>query len=1129
MKKINASYCLSRRWLKLLLIMKFTWIFILAGILGANAESYSQNVKLDLKVENATLKSVLHQIEEKTDYYFFYKNDEIENLNSVSIDTKQASISEVLDVLLKDKGFNYEVHDRYILLQKRGAEQSVRNFLQQQKNISGRVADSSGAPLPGVTVYIKGTTQGTITDGDGNYSLPNVSGDGILVFSFVGMKSQEIAVDGRTIINLTMEEETFGIDEVVAIAYGNTTQRKTTGSLQTVKSSELEDIPVAQITQKLQGKFAGVKINQGTGRLGQGISVQIRGAASLSTSSTPLYVIDGFPIVGDISSINPAEIETITVLKDAASTSLYGSRAAFGVVLITTKSARFGQTNISVNAYTGFQQVPQKGRPDMMNGTEWAQFKKEYYEDLGQTVPEAYQNPEQYGEGYNWYDAMLRTGKINDYSISIRTSKEKYSSAIVAGFFSQEGVVLNSDYKRFSLRANTLFNLTDNLKLGVNVAPTYSYGNNPYSDGGFANSGGLLYNAVLTPPVLPYQNEDGTYPASVTTPGITTFPTPNWVKSIKETTNNEIKNRLLSNAYLEYEPIRKLILKASVNVDLGQALSHYFQPSTAGRQFASAPSQLNAYLSEYNNRYWSWLSENTVSYSKELDGHSFDVLGGYTAQKYRFDASSISGSNYSDDRVQTIDAALVKNNPSMDIQEWSMISYLARLNYSYKNKYLFTASIRRDGSSRFGSNNKWGNFPAISVGWVVSEESFAKSINWISYLKVRGGYGITGNNNIGNYTQYSTVASGVNVPFNNSTASGIAVTNIGNEELGWENTKEIGFGLDLNILKDRISFTYDYYTKNTSNLLYSLSVPVESGFSSFTGNVGKIKFWGHEFNVNSNNLVRDFKWSTNFNISFSDNVVKELSALSDSLFVQNGVVGTVTRVGGRIGQFYGMVQDGVYVDQADFDNSSKLVDSQVGTVKFRDVNGDGEITVANSGGDKTEIGNPFPKFIFGLTNSFSYKDFDLSIVATGSYGNKIAAAMDQGVTNLDGVFNVLREVKDRWRSPDNPGTGLYGKTTGSTGHERDDFNTRYINDGGYLAIKNITLGYTVKAKRLKFIKDLRLYASIQQAFIFSSYKGNPEAGIDVDGNMPGSTLQGIDYSTYPIPRTFTFGVNVNLK
>lgn len=764
----------------------------------------------------------------------------------------------------------------------------------------------------------------------------------------------------------------------------------------------------------------------------------------------------------------------------------------------------------------------------MMNGTEWAQFKKESYEDLGVEVPEMYKNPSQYGEGVDWYDAMLQEALIQDYSVSIRGGSEKFSTSVVLSYFNQDGVVRNSDYNRFSIRTNSEFNINKNVQLQFSVAPTYSFENRPSTDGAFFGGSGLLANAVLTSPILNYKNEDGSYPIAVTTPGITQVDTPNWVRSIQDITNERTIKRLLANVALIVKPISNLSLKSSIGTDIGSENHHYFQPSTAGRAFSAAPNAINANLSDANNRYYSWLWENTASYEQSFGNHNFDILVGFTAQRFRSDYSAISGSNYADDRIQTINAALVKNNPTQDVQEWSMLSALGRLNYSFMDRYLLSASIRRDGSSRFGQNNRWGNFPAVSVGWLVNEEKFMESWKWLSLFKLRLSYGITGNNNIGNYTQYNVISNS-NAVFGSSVASGIKVTNLGNIELGWEKTAETNVGIDLSFLNNRITFTYDYYNKITRDLLYSLSVPRESGFSSFMGNVGKLKFWGHEFSVNSHNLTGSFKWDTNFNIAFSDNKVLELSGLSDQLIAYTGIVSTITKVGGRIGQFYGMVQDGVYKNQADYDNSPKAVDSEVGTIKFRDVNGDGVITYDEEGGDKTEIGNPFPKFTYGITNNFYYKNFDLSILATGSYGNKIATPMEQGMTNLDGLFNVLKDVKDRWRSEDNPGTGKYGKTTSGTGRERDQFHTRYVKDGSYFMIKNVTLGYTLPKNCIKFIQSLRVYASIQQLLVISNYKyGNPEVGTNFDGSTPSSLLQGIDYSTYPVPRTFTIGLNLSL-
>ncbi len=998
-------------------------------------------------------------------------------------------------------------------------------FATPQSTVTGKVVDEKGEGLPGVTVLVKGTTTGTNTDAEGNFQLAAEPG-AVLVIRYVGYVTQEIPVGSQTTFSVKLVRDAKQLDDVVVVGYGTQAKREVTGAVQTVNAQELADIPAAQVTQKLQGKLAGVQILQATGKPGQGMQVRVRGQASISAGSDPLYVVDGFPIVTDISLINPDEIETITVLKDAASTSLYGSRAANGVVLITTKQAKSGQSTVGANAYFGVQQVPQKGRPDMMNATEFAQFKKESYEDLGQPVPAVFQNPSQYGEGYNWYNAMLRTAPVQNYSVTFTAGKDKFTTSAVAGFFKQQGVVLNSDYQRFSLRLNSNYNVSDRVRVGINLAPSYTIDNTPPTDGRFFNGQGVLYNALLSWPTLAYQNPDGSLPLSVSVPGITTFTEPNWYRSIQEIKNNNVQTRLLSNAYLEVEPIKDLFLKTTINLDLGNALFQNYNPSTASIGFATPP-PVTASALRKNNTYYSWLNENTATYHKAFGEHTFDVLAGYTLQRFHSDYDQIRTTNFPDDRIQTVQSAINIDRPNTysDIQEWSLVSYIGRLNYNYKGRYLLSGAVRRDGSSRFGVNNRNGVFPSVSAGWIISDESFMPKINQLTFLKARASYGVTGNNNIGNYSQYATVNTTTNTIFGSTVANGASVTALSNPNLGWETTKQLDLGLDIGLFENRLNLTYDFYTKNTTNLLYSLAVPQESGFGSFLGNIGELKFWGHEFAVNSKNFVGKFRWETNFNIAFSDNKVVALSEGVDRIYGD----GTITRVGERIGQFYGMIQDGVYKNKAEYDSSPKAIASSVGTVKYRDVNGDGVITYGDDKDDRTVIGNPFPKFIYGITNSFSYAGFDLSIVAAGSYGNDIMRRTDQGTTNLDGVFNVLREVKDRWRSPDNPGAGLYGTTTTNTANDREWLSTRFVHKGSYLTIKNITLGYTVPVQHLKPFRTIRPYASVQQAYVFTNYTGaNPETSIDANGNQTNALNQGMDFGTYPVPRTFTIGLNVGL-
>ncbi|MFN3136237.1 MAG: SusC/RagA family TonB-linked outer membrane protein [Allomuricauda sp.] len=1009
---------------------------------------------------------------------------------------------------------------------------------QQRITVEGTVTDAeTGQPLPGVTVVEQGTTNGTSADFDGNYTI-EVASNGVLIFSSVGYAAQNVPVNGRTQIDLALSVDSQQLDEVVIVGYGTQSSRKVTGAVQQLNTQELADLPVPQITQKLQGRLVGVQINQTTGRPGEGVQVRVRGQASILAGSDPLYVVDGFPIVGDISTINPDEIESISVLKDAASTSLYGSRAANGVVLITTKTGKTERGELSVNYFGGVQTVPQQGRPDMMNAREFAQFKKESAEDLGVPVPEPFQNPEQYGEGFDWYDGMFRTAAIQSLNLTWSSRTERSSHAIVAGYFDQEGVMINSDFKRYSMRANSSFKLGKKVNLGLSVAPTYTIDNIPNSDGAFYSGnvdgvagGGLINNALLTWPIFPFQNEDGSYPPTAFTPGISAFPTPNWVYAANEITNETRETRILANLFLDYEIIDGLKFKTTINGDFGQTNFFSFSPSTVSNVFTALPPVI-ATSTRRQNEYLSWLNENTLTYTKTFGDHSIELLAGAAYQKFDGETSQLRLSNFPDDRVQTIQSALnIERGASFNnINEWSLTSYFSRFNYDYKGKYLFTLALRRDGSSRFGSENRWGNFPSASAGWVFSDEDFMQGVDWLSFGKVRASYGVIGNNNIGNFTQFALVDNSLNAVFGNSIVSGAAVTTLGNNNLGWERTNQFDIGLDLRLFDGRVEFIYDYYKKNTTDLLFNVDIPQESGFTNFNDNVGEIEFWGHEVALITRNFANeDFTWTSNFNIAFNRNRVVSLAEGVDRIFSGAGNYQSITRPGEPLGQFWGLIWDGVYDNQAEFDSSPVAAESQVGTIKFADVNGDGVITFGGNEDDRTVIGNPFPDYIFGFTNDFKYKNWDATIVMQGSIGNDIAVTSDQGTTNLDGVFNVLRDVQDRWRSPENPGSGRYGKTTAATFMERDWFSSRFIEDGSYLAVRNITVGYNFPLKDDFFLKRARLYGSVQNAFMFTGYRGvNPDVSTTQTGAGQLNALAlGYDWAAYPLPRTFTLGFNLS--
>jgi len=991
--------------------------------------------------------------------------------------------------------------------------------------LKGRVTDSDGAALVGATVEVKGTSIATKTDQEGNFSLDVAQGQ-TLVISFVGYQVREVWVDNLSVpLTIQLVPNEAVLDEVVVVSYGTQKKKEITGAISDIDAGKLKDQPVGQLLNKLQGRLAGVQINQTSGTPGQGMSIKIRGAASIGAGNNPLYVVDGIPIVGGafgIGNINPNEVENISVLKDASAASLYGSRAANGVVLITTKKAKAGQTQVTLSALYGMTSVPQKGRPELMNAEEWVQFQKEIYEDKakyeGYTggIPEIYQNPSAYrNNSTDWYDALLRVGKSSDYSLSVTTSKDKFSSALTAGYFKQDGVLLNTDYSRFSLRSNNEYQINDHIKLGTNLSTTRQSFQSFNTDGGYQ----ILFSAFVTPPIFsPFEtDENGNIKTSFSAPGILTQP--NWYRTLTERIERTHTNGLLTNSFLEVNFLTDFTFKSTFGVELEDWRNRSWRPSTAsGDVFTPPPTPGAAGYNTTSDISWVW--ENNVTYQKTFaEDHQVEVLVGYSAQRFRREYNQAGGSNFSDDLIPWISGGPPQfRTANSGTTQWSLLGEYARLNYSYKGKYLLNAAMRRDGSSRFGVDSRWGSFPSLSLGWIVTEENFAQQWGTFNYLKLRAGYGVTGNFNIGDFRQYPNIGQD-NYPINQTITIGRPIAALGNSLLTWETTKGLNVGVDMGFLNDRVLFSADYYNKTTDGLLYNLEVPASSGFGNVMSNIGEFRLWGYEFALSTKNLQGKLNWTTDINVSINRNKVIQLGA-------NNTPIGGIneygdswrTEIGKPMGQFWGYVYDGIYMTEAEFESQPKGINSLVGTVRFKDINGDGVINAE----DRTYIGNPNPKFVFGINNTLTYKNFDFNIVASGAVGGDIFDGKAEWLELIDGLFNTYSYVKDRWRSPEDPGAGVIGRTSpGSTTAEHRKDNSRYVHDGTFLTIKNIALGYTY-LKPLKSIASARAFISIQQAFVFSQY-ANPE----VSANGLNGLSEGKDAAAYPIPRIFSLGVNVN--
>lgn len=999
------------------------------------------------------------------------------------------------------------------------------SYSQDQLKISGIVADDAdGKPLVGVTVTVEGTTKATKTNNAGAFSIDAPKGSS-LVFSFTGFISQTIAVNDGADINISMTAVSQNLSEVVVVSYGTQKKREITGAIANISGKELKDIPVTNVGQKLQGRLAGVQINQNTGQPGANMAIRIRGAASINAGNSPLIVVDGFPIESGLNTIDPDMIESVSVLKDAAASSLYGSRAANGVLLITTKQAKAGQRSIQFTSYLGLQDVSKRGRPDLMDAREFAQFKKEYYEDAaryeGYTggVPAQYQNPEQVdpNAGTDWFDVLLRRALMQNYSLSLSSGSRYVRSVVGASYNKQEGVMINQKSERFTASSNNTFYATDKLTFGLNAGITYQVDNITPNLG---NGRNIIQVAYLSDPALKYRNDDGTYPIGFAPPGM--FSTPNYYNVLMQTVNPNKTLTLIGNAYGSYKIIDGLDFKSSISVNMIGLNNRTFRPSTilGGPQPAASAS------ASYDARNTiSWMTENTLTYTKQLaQKHNIEAFVGYTAQKVSYERSNVTGAQFPGDYIEWLNVAATRIG-TVEAWDYSVLSYIGRANYNYDGKYILSLALRRDGSSKFGSNNRYGTFPSISAGWIVSDENFMKAIPAINFLKLRGSWGKVGNNNIGYYTYLAGVAQN-NYVFNNQLASGSALNGIGNSNLTWETTEGYDIGLDISLLNNRVSFAYDYYHKKTDGLLYGIDIPVQSGFTTITSNIGRFDFWGHEFSVDTRNLTGKLTWNTNFNISIPRNIVKKLGT-------NNAPIGGYqeywddnrTAVGMPIGMFYGYINTGVYMTQQEWETQPHNATSMVGTARFADIGGaDGKPDGKIDANDRTWIGNPNPDMLFGMTNSLTYKNFDFSVVIAGSIGNDIADDAYQSTENLDGVFNVRKGVVNRWRSEEDPGDGIYPRTRAGTTADFRNFTTRQVFSGTYLAVKNITLGYQVPLSTDKTIKSIRVYLTTQNPFMFTRYPGmNPEIGLN---GLDGLRL-GRDFTAFPIAKSYMLGLNVS--
>ena len=992
--------------------------------------------------------------------------------------------------------------------------------VQQQITITGTVTDGDGEPLPGVSVMVKGATQGTATDANGAYTLTVPNENATLVFSFIGFVKQELTVGGRRTINVMLADDTLQLDEVVVVGYGTQKGSQVTSAISKIKGEELGATPFSRVDQALQGKIAGVNVQEISGRPGREFAVKVRGVSSINYSNSPLYVIDGFPVSG-IEGLNTGDFESIEVLKDAAAAAIYGSRGSNGVVLITTKSGKSGKPVIQFDASYGVQK--RFSKVDVMNRDEYIEFAIEernntwvlqggQASDPNELRPLAnywidplwLTNPKSFPD-HDWQDLLTRTGGVQNYQLSASGANDMVKYYISTNYFDQQGIILTTMYNRISLQSNIETKLNRFVNVGLNLSANTIYQKDPNTD----EASGLIMETVRMAPILGLDQQtenDGYY----TYHGGFIINPLHMSRDIENKTN---RNRLLANVYADITILPDLKLRTSVGGQRYYSKSQYFIDNNVNRNRGHAG---NFKTDEYVNI----LNENILTYNIQKDIWSLTAMGGFTYQQQYDEATDLSKTGFPDNEVHTLNVASTFSSGGSSASKWILMSYLARINFSLYDKYLLTASIRRDGSSRFGKNNKWGVFPALSAAWRVSEEQFLKSNDWISNLKIRGTYGAVGNNNIGNYAAIASLSNTNYVIGSTQTVvSGKSPGSFSNDELGWEKTMTTDIGFDLGLFNNRINLGFDYYIANTKDLLLNVPIPQITGFGTALQNIGEVQNRGVEIELTTYNLTGPFKWNTSINLSHNQNEVKKLGP--DGSFIAgiaNGYEVCRTEIGRPIGSYYMFVMEGIFQDENDLASHPNYQRQNPGDIKYKDSDKNGVI----NNDDKEFVGNNLPKWTWGFTNNFSYKNFDLSVFMDGQSGNHLLNIM--GVQEGQSRHNLKGYWRNRWKSPSEPGDGKTPRAAVTA--NLTTVSTFFLHDASFWRIKHISLGYNLPPSLLRqvnAISSMRVYCNVDNVFMHDHYYHYPQVGTFANSAL----TPGIDFDmVYPLARTFTFGLSL---
>ncbi|MGV8137479.1 MAG: TonB-dependent receptor [Mangrovibacterium sp.] len=1168
---------------------KLTLFILLLSLFSAQASVFSQNSKLSLDYKNVTLKQILGAIEDQSEFRFAFSSEYLDLNRKVSVLYENEPVTAILDQIFKETNIKYSIKDRVIILYQDEKGEAPGEAFQQFLKVSGKVTDSSGVSLPGVSVVIKNTSQGTITDADGSYLLSNVPGDAILVFSFVGMRSQEIPVLGKTSVHVVMSEETIGLEEVVAVGYGTRRKATYTGAVAAVSADEIVSRPVTNAIEALRGKVAGVNIIE-TGEPGGKQRARIRGWGSLENNE-PLYVIDGIQTKDGIDHINPNDIESISVLKDASASALYGSRGSNGVIIVTTKTGKKGEKlKISYNGRTDVKYIqkpfettsPQEvanivwerkgnsGRalqhPLYGNGAtpvlpDWLLTANAIAGGIEPSLElydfdhKDYRFIQANKEGTDWFKKGTRVGMTQDHSIRVNGSSDGAVYSFSLGYLDDKGVINASDFTRYSMGINTAFKPAKWINVGENLTFTYSS-----TDG----AGYSIRDLLTTPEILPVYDLGGHYTGfgfSEAYPDEDRLDGVNAVKAADRASHNSknLDTKILGSIFADVEPVRNLTISGKLSIDYGETYTQYLLVPSPEDIFGQDKNSIY----EYRYRTIQYQVLNKIAYRAKWDDHHLDAFIAMEALKYDHTYLGAQSSNLFSESPDYRYPSLGEN-PSISGtgDKFALVSYFGNLNYSYLDKYLISAVLRRDGSSKFGENNRWAMFPAVSAGWVATEEPFVKDRfgGILSYLKLRVSWGQSGNDGIpsGRTIDLYEPGSSNRYSFNadpNITIRGLGLSAVGNPDLRWELNETFDVGADFSLFNGRVRAEFDYYVKNTKDLLYPVRQSSMRGDGSDPyQNIMNFENRGFELNMTYNSdQMREFKYSVNLNIGAYRNKIKYIAEGEDFVYGTRPAENTVEEanrhyVGHPVGTFYGWVLEGIYQDENDakkhaldkvgIDNHANPGEA-VGHFKFRDIAGrdeNGKLVNEPDGvvdaDDQTILGSPHPDFNYGMTLNASYKNVDLGLFFEGVYGNKIFNYLKRYTLLTTRSGSYSKEVMTHTYGFNGNSTGPLPLMTVDNPFLDDRMSDFYVEKGSYLRLSNLQLGYTFK--KIRGFSDLRLFVQGSNLFVITNYSGiDPSVGGEVEhaGERGSGNVNFIGFdmgNTYPLAKSWSIGINITL-